>query len=376
MTGVKRNNKEGEPSKSTETTMLSSKQSKMRIVVRKQRKQNRKLLAVARNNRHAVISNRGRNSDVVGKEGIPRTGLPIFQQKHQQQLDNEQHDEDQDDDDDDNDVDVDDDIPSDTLVAFRSIIQSDQGLPLPVTTGHDSIQAVLEHQIYSTFYENHASTIQQELQQLIRKNSIRQLHCPGHDDRGGSNNNRAFVRTDGYIQAVWDAYYCKQNSTTAKEVVSLDMGRSIVTWFVQNLQHWVGRTVSRSSLETCWDEWTKNECRTDIAVREGGFEPTVKYLMDLQLLIRDMTLTGGVECYYYLWLPQWGVVLKSWNDAKKQLLNVLARTKEISKMNLCRRNRHPCISTQFLLNELVHQGRVEVIERPFGSFVRLVQDKT
>ena len=100
--------------------------------------------------------------------------------------------------------------------------------------------------------------------------------------------------------------------------------------------------------------------------------------MDLQLLIRynsqQSTMNSHQDVHYYMWLPQWAVTLKAWKEAKTQLIGLLARSKEMSKMNLLRQNRHSHISTQFLLNELVYRGVVTVIERPFGSFVKLIKD--
>ena len=82
------------------------------------------------------------------------------------------------------------------------------------------------------------------------------------------------------------------------------------------------------------------------------------------------------DAHYYMWLPQWALVLKAWKEAKTQLIALLKRNKETSKMNLLRQNRHSHISTQFLLNELVYRGVVTIIERPFGSFVKLVKDES
>jgi hypothetical protein len=277
-------------------------------------------------------------------------------------------------DEDEDEVEVDDEIPSDVLVALHSIIQSDQGLAIPIT--NTTIQAVLEHQLFSTFDENHASAIQQEIVGLIQSNKIRQMYCQD----SANDNNRAFVLTDDYIRGIWDVYHNNRNYVTNKFTGDEQQQQiMIITWFVNNLQHWVGRTVSKSSLEAYWEEWRNNSSDKSTTVSQS-FEQILKYLMDMQLLIREAnqstTLASGVESSYYLWLPQWGLTLKGWNEARRQLLNALARSKEMSKMNLLRQNRHSYISTHFLLKELVHQGRVEIIERPFGSFVRLVKDKT
>ena len=380
----KESTKPGERNETSNEKKSTATTAAVRIVVMK-KKQKKKL----RQNHHLRGSSKRNNgTQLVGRNNLKgktpilsidhskrqSCGLPSFQHRHDTQNQTTSVNE--------NDLDYDDgpdeddgDIPSDVLVALHSIIQSDQGLSIPIT--NTTIQAVLEHQLFLTFDENHASTIQQEIVDLIQSNKIRQLYC---QDTNSGSNNRAFLLTNDYIRGIWDVYHNSTNNSINTSVVNdQQQQQTIITWFVNNLQHWVGRTVSKSTLEVCWEEY-RNDSGNESTTVSQSFEHVLKYLMDMQLLIRETnqttTLTSGVESSYYLWLPQWGLTLKGWNEARRQLLNVLARSKEMSQMNLLSQNRHSCISTHFILKELVHQGRVEIVERPFGSFVRLVKDKT
>ncbi len=253
------------------------------------------------------------------------------------------------------------DIMSETLVAIHSLLQADKGLPIPLAN-NIVIQAVLENQIYSIFDQNAATSVHRELLELVQSNRIRQLYC---QDKKTS----AFVVTDDFVRAVWDAV----NSSNQ------DRRDHLVSWFVSNFDKWTGRTVSKSSMEIQWEEFEKRKSQNSDFIEEGrligSFQKAVQELMDQQLLIRDTgTFNNYQESFYYFWIPQWGVTLKEWNKARQQLLNVLAQRKSISKMNLLRQNRHSYISTQFLLDELIYEDRVHVIERPFGSFVQLVKE--
>lgn len=108
------------------------------------------------------------------------------------------------------------------------------------------------------------------------------------------------------------------------------------------------------------------------------FDDALRYLVNTQVLIRDTASTNNAadECFA-LWLPNWGLVLKSWHEARLQLMGVVARAQggEISERNLLNKNRHASISTPFLLDELKQQGMVQIVERPFGRFVKRVTNK-
>jgi hypothetical protein len=204
---------------------------------------------------------------------------------------------------------------------------------------------------------------------------VRQIYCQ-------DKSNFAYLLTEDYIQAVCDAFSTRQIEGL-QVLPSQDKNEEIISWFVSNLHHWTGRNVAQSAMELQWEAYCEegNQRKSGKTPKENStatiFQDVLQLLLDLHLLIRDTqqsTLNNHQEHHFYLWLPQWSIVLKAWDDARKQLKAILARAKETSKMNLLRKNRHSFISTHFLLQDLIYNGQVSVIERPFGSFIRLVKD--
>ena len=257
-------------------------------------------------------------------------------------------------------------IPSDTLMAIHSLIQSDRGLHVPITN-NDSVQVILESQVYSIFDESHVSTVNAELLELIHTNKVQRISC--HDM-----STMAFIRTEDYVKAVWDSHsHNEKHPSSAGFEKAGTSDEEIVSWFLAQLHHWTKLSVSESFLEDGWETSKNMEDTT-------GIEPKdiVRYLLNAQFLIRDpkqnISSGGSQEDSYFLWLPNWGIVLKTWNEARQQFLTLLAQRKEMSKANVLQKNRHSHISTSFLLNELLSKEKIRVVERPFGSFIQLVKD--
>jgi len=248
-------------------------------------------------------------------------------------------------------------IPSDTLMAIYSLIESDQGLHIP-TTNNGSVQIILESQIYSIFDENHASIVNAELLELIQTNKILRMNCHNMSSM-------AFMRTEDYVKAIWDSHNHEKHPSPANE--------EIVSWFLAQLHHWTKLSISDSSLE---DRWETN--RNATKENDTELSDAVRYLLNVQFLIRDpeqnLNSGGAKEGSYFLWLPNWGIVLKTWNKARQQFLTLLAQRKEMSKSNLLQNNRHSRISNNFLLKDLLSMEKIRIVERPFGSFIQLVRD--
>lgn len=253
-------------------------------------------------------------------------------------------------------------IPSDTLMAMKSLIQSDQGLHVPITN-NGSVQVVLENQIYSIFDEGHASNVNSELLELIHNNNLRRMYC--HDS-----SYVAFILTEDFVRAVWDAHLHPNHSSSHSTEVQ-GSSEEIVSWFLSNLCHWTKSKISESCLE---DRWKNNNI---ISNNDVTLKDAVHYLLTSQFLIRDPKQNlsiGGNEESYFLWLPQWGIVLRAWSKARRQLLALITQRKELSKHNVLQKNRHCHVSTEFLLNDLIYKEKIRIVERPFGSFVQLVRD--
>jgi hypothetical protein len=271
-------------------------------------------------------------------------------------------------------------FPSDCLLAIQNLHRSLQGLHIPITqrisisssssssssnatapsSSINTIQVLLESQIFQRFKEHHASTIYQELVELKRTNVIRLLHCPIDSSSTTTTTNNVWILTRDYITGVWDSrshHHHHPAPQPPQQQQSRQVEEIILSWFVTNLQSWTESTLSESAMQ---ESWTHQTISFDTAMRQ---------LLRLRVLMRD-TSTTTKHPRYHLWLPKWGIVIKAWNEARHQLLTFVSLKKEISERNVLSKNRHVCVSTKFLLDELVHQGKLRIMERPFGRFVR------
>jgi hypothetical protein len=261
-------------------------------------------------------------------------------------------------------------LPSDTFMAIHSLLQGSQGLHIPLlnSASTSTVQVLLESQIFQRFQENHASTIFSELRSLIQSNQLRQI--PGSSGLNTtSTSSMAYILTKDFASGVCDAQEHHQ--------LSIQKHEPIVSWFLSGLSHWVGPVLSKTEMEEQWSEPILVE--TGSGAQRISLEDAIRYLSKIQVLLRDTsTITSSHEECFWLWLPQWGLVLKSWNEARQQLLGVVARSqgREVSEQNLLNKNRHASVSTKFLLDELKHHGLLRKVERPFGTFVQRVAERT
>ncbi|CAJ1952360.1 unnamed protein product [Cylindrotheca closterium] len=255
-------------------------------------------------------------------------------------------------------------LPCDTILAFQSIQANSEGLHIPLLGGR-FVQAVLETQLFQKFDENHASIIMQEVLELIQNGQLIRMSC--HDE-----GQTAFTLSNDYIAAVWDAH--QNHMLECRQQENSRMRPEIVTWFVSCLKEWKEPTISEESMEAYWKDDISVQSDTDQSQSKISFRDAVIALVKLQILMKVPISSMASESHYRFWLPQWGVVLKQWDKARRNMMACINRSSggEISETNLLNFNRHSCVSTRFLLNDLVNRGKVNIVERPFGKFVRRV----
>ena len=260
-----------------------------------------------------------------------------------------------------------DDVPSDTMMAIHSLQQQAQGLHIPLCqNNHSFVQVVVENQIFARFQEDHASAIWSELRELTRTNQLHKLPCRGIHHIQETSTSTVYIVTNDYVTAVWDAQHHHIQAQSHYEPV--------VAWFLSSIKYWTGSILSKTDMELQWEQ--------DMIIGMGQtitLEKAIHYLFKIQVLLRDTSTTttassSGDE-FFVLWLPHLGTVLKMWNDAKRQLLSLLARSGELSERNILNKNRSSNISTKFLLDQLSQEGLVRFVERPFGRFVQRVPRK-
>jgi hypothetical protein len=247
---------------------------------------------------------------------------------------------------------------SDALLAIQSLKVSSQGLHIPLQNG-STVQAVLESQLFRRFDSNHASMINTELRDLYRKNHYVELDCRDHHAV-------ALLSTPDYVAGVWDALH-HANAEDPTEDRQMQH-QAVVSWFVDSLPNLDKKCITKDQLEAHWKHKLVEGTDASLITR-GSLDNMIQILLQLQVLMRlDEHHT------YQLWLPNWGLVLKGWSEARQQLLSHLKMKKELSERNLMSQNRHSCISTKFLLDELQRKGTVRIVTRPFGKFVQCVKE--
>lgn len=255
------------------------------------------------------------------------------------------------------------DLPCDALLALQSLQRSDQGLHIPLGNNR-YIQAVLPSQIFQRFQEGHSSSIWSEILSLIASNQVVRLSC---QDEGET----ILILTKDYMEGAQEAL--RQHESDLSPAVQ----NEIISWFLQqtNLE-WTETIISHESLEDCWkDDIIVSPKSSNEEHSVLPFEDALQFLLQLRVLLPAPKTSTTTSNTYQLWLPQWGLVLKSWNEARQHLTLTLARSKgkEVSEKNVLNQNRHR-ISTKFLLDELTYKGKLKIIERPFGRFIKKVCD--
>lgn len=254
---------------------------------------------------------------------------------------------------------------SDALLAIQSLKVSSQGLHIPLLNG-STVQVVLESQLFRRFDSNHASMINTELRDLYRNNEYVELDCRDHQAV-------AILSTPDYVAGVWDALH-HANAEDLTEDRQMQY-QAVVSWFVDSLPNLDTKCISEDQLAaqasaSAGPKQKLIEGNVASLITRGSLDNMIQILLQLQVLMR----LDEKQHTYQLWLPNWGVVLKGWSEARQQLLSHLKRTKELSERNLMSQNRHSCVSTKFLLDELQRNGTVRIVTRPFGNFVQCVKE--
>jgi len=234
----------------------------------------------------------------------------------------------------------------DSLLVIRSLEQKGQSLAVPLNGGN-AVPVVLESQLHERLpsEEGQDSVLTRELRELSDRNILRRLDSTdGHVV--------AWMETDHYIRAVWDA--------TATTTTTTANGMDVTQWFVQNLHHWTTPQLSQE-----WDfqpHWKKTNHR------HLSLEMALQRLVEMGVL-----LPSGKSQTFRLWLPQWGKVLAAMTKAQTKALVQTKRThaKELSVANL-ERMHFPGLSGSLVVHLLATRGKIRLVKRPAGCFCQLI----
>ena len=100
-----------------------------------------------------------------------------------------------------------------------------------------------------------------------------------------------------------------------------------------------------------------------------SLDQAIDWLVHMQLLL-------PFSSSYLLWLPLWGSVIAAMDKAQANVLANIKRSmyKEISVKTLESQSHRGGLSGSFVLHLLETQGKIEVVQRPVGKFVRIAKE--
>jgi len=285
-------------------------------------------------------------------------------------------------------------IPCDTLLAVQALTspsQSHWSLDIPLLTSSEVISCCLESQIYPFLQQgenDHESLgmVTRELQDLFRKNMLRRLFSIGSGGGSGGGGGggatavtdlTVLVETKEYLRGVWDAHY----GTDGIPSPELQMVQAAyVQWFADHLHCWTGRMISMNELTRTWHQYPPPQNLQYQAII--SLTHALEYFQSIQIIMANHNqLSGGGrggggsnETQYQLWLPHWGTVLSALQTAQKKFIQKLQQTyqKELSEKSFISQPFYNKISTRLLLQWLQDHGRIRMVPKPFGNFIKLV----
>jgi hypothetical protein len=260
--------------------------------------------------------------------------------------------------------------PSDTLLAIQSLgRRPETSLSIPLSGGN-VITSILSSQLYPILQNDDDVTgdaaVSQEIQDLIQTGTICKLMVPpaaGSMSASSALSLSILLLTSDYLIAVQDA-------------VERHHGISVIaSWFVAHLRDWTsGSRISLRDLETSYND-NSNTGSSDTKSREYTLQQVLQELQRMQVLLPCHSTDT-----YQLWLPEWGTVLAAWDRATTKLISTLKRStsmrQERSEQSLLQQDPYSPIPRNLLVHWLTIQGRVQVVQRPYGKFVQLVESKT
>jgi hypothetical protein len=262
-----------------------------------------------------------------------------------------------------------DDIPSDTLLLLRNLQQptSDDCWILPLSKKQTvGIPAVLESILVSRL---DPTIVQTEWHNSLCQKFRRLTPVPSND----VNTNfslAVWIETRHYILGVWDAVEVATSIVEPKRADDIsnienshrDKVIFVVTWFVSQLQHWTARRISQEDLQKAWKV-------SSIL----SLDQAMDILTQLQVLL---PIQSTLSCQLFiLWLPSWGAALADLEKAQKSILSCLCRSMYQERPIITFQSKNyggGGLTGKLVLHILESEGKVQLIQRPGGIFVRRV----
>jgi hypothetical protein len=267
--------------------------------------------------------------------------------------------------------------PSDTLLAIQSLgRRPETSLSIPMTGGR-VIPSILDSQLYPILQNDDDVAgdvaVSQEIQDLLTAGTICKLTAPLAP---GSMTSSAMISSLSIILLTEDYLRAVQDGVERHRGIPL-----VASWFVAHLKDWTsgGNRISLSDLEKSYNdnhlESSNSNNDSSVSTTQYSLPQVLQELQRMQVLLPCHSTDT-----YQLWLPEWGTVLNAWDRATKKLVSTLKRStsmrQERSEQSLLQQDPYSPISRPLLVHWLTVQGRVQVVQRPYGKFVQLVDTTT
>jgi hypothetical protein len=255
------------------------------------------------------------------------------------------------------------DLPSDAWLVIQALQNNPETsilIPLLHSPHHEQtapyLKAVLECQVHNRLRDSSTCS---ELQDLFDSKDINgsliQLRAPSQD--GVEEVLSVLLATHDYIRGVRDAHERYRVKKTTDSSVFNETTK-VLDWFVQHLRDWTGRYIREADVEESF--------RRDPLVGIRGPKRVMELLQIIQVVLPSHELHA-----YQLWLPEWGTVLKAWQDSRGKLLAKIKRSYYGEKSLQSLKQSTGPIPVELMIEWLKEVGVVHSVNRPSGIFIRL-----
>lgn len=254
-------------------------------------------------------------------------------------------------------------LPSDTLLVIQTLQSNPQTcLSIPLLNGR-TVRAVLECQIHRRLALDQTASL--EVHDAMGKELVRLNAASPPSQQQDSL--QVLVTVAEFEQGVWDALERRKQTRIDDNEKEHSFGVA-AQWLILRLQNLSKSRIAQSDLRDIYDQDPPVLAPVGAKQRQLPLTQLLDNLQQLQLILPSHHYNS-----YQLWLPEWGTVLKAWEESRKKLLAKIKRSYHKERSMAALQAPHSPIPTPVLVEWLLSQGLVEEIQRPSGNFLRIVQ---
>eukprot|EP00542_Grammatophora_oceanica_P018739 CAMPEP_0194042366 /NCGR_PEP_ID=MMETSP0009_2-20130614/14148_1 /TAXON_ID=210454 /ORGANISM="Grammatophora oceanica, Strain CCMP 410" /LENGTH=381 /DNA_ID=CAMNT_0038686193 /DNA_START=329 /DNA_END=1474 /DNA_ORIENTATION=+ len=288
-------------------------------------------------------------------------------------------------------------LPCDTALTMKHVIDTRQCLYIPLlqqTNSNWLAPAVMNFQLHQKL---EGRVVARDLNQMWKQNhKVVRLSSLTEDVV-------VWITSGIYVRALWDTH---RHYSTEK---SFSDTAAVTTWFSGEKALRTKRIIRSDDIAESWSAHIERSRSTALKEhrplsKPGAAAPTkslgafkgmkqaqkepmtssptvlrtkpVSIVIETLVKMRLLMPTAHQEDTYILWLPNFGIVLKELSDAQTRIRMQIQRSiyKEISVASLRQQSTPYNVSNKFVVDWMVARGKLELMRRPSGDFVRLGED--